>query len=146
MAKAFSVEAPELTDLIKDLRGVDKATKTGMKKGLKRFTDELAERGEKEGRSRGGIHAHAIREGGIRKTVTGIVLDVAKSPTVLGAEFGAKRWAQFPEWKGNELPERLETMSIGYMIHPALRRYIRPGEDDVGDDVFTAITKEIEAR
>jgi len=137
-----------LDESIKGLRASGRAVGKTLDKGLRRFISELLGRSESEGKSAGGVHRHAVAEGAFRKAGKGIEIDSRRSPTALGAEFGAHRWRQFPSWKGNELGpgDRIQNLAIGYMFHPALRDFIKPGERRLVDDVQTTIEKEIGAQ
>lgn len=39
----------------------------------------------------------------------------------LGAEFGSKRYKQFPPWRGNQWSETWVPEGVGYFLHPAIR-------------------------
>ncbi len=137
-----------LDESVEGLRASEKAVDKTLDKGLRRFITELLGRAQSEGKSAGGVHRHAINEGAFRKTGKGIEIDSRRSPTALGAEFGSHRWRQFPSWKGNDLgpADRIQSLAIGYMLHPALRDFIKPGERRLVDDVQTTIAKEIGAQ
>lgn len=49
-----------------------------------------------------------------------VVLDGTKAPTLLGDEFGAKRFHQFEAWRGNQYTDPL-SQGVGYALHPELR-------------------------
>ena len=144
---AFRVDFRDLTDAAKDLQGLEKVTAPAITKGLKRFTGELRERSEAKGTGLGGVHRHAISQGGIEEfalpSAAGIRLAASRSPTILGAEYGAKQYPQFPAWRGNQFNP--SASGVGYMMHPALREYLPKGEDKLAELVFDAIAKEIEA-
>ena len=144
---AFRIEFSDLTDAAKDLEGLERVTGPAISKGLKRFTGELRERSESKGRGLGGVHRHAVDAGGIEEfslaSAAGIRLAASKSPTVLGAEYGAKQYPQFPTWRGNQFNP--SASGVGYMMHPALREYLPKGEDKLAGLVFDEIAKEIEA-
>ena len=144
----LSLRTDGLDESVRGLRGSERAVDKTLDKGLRRFIAELLTRAQSEGKSAGGVHAHAIREGAFRATSKGIEIDSRRSPTALGAEFGSHRFGQFPSWKGNELGpgDRIQSLAIGYMIHPALRDFIKPGEKRLVDDVQTTIEKEIGAQ
>lgn len=144
---AFQIRYDDLTDAAKDLEGLEKVTGPAITKGLKRFTGELRERSESKGRGLGGVHRHAVSQGGIEEfqlaKASGIRLAASRSPTILGAEYGAKAYPQFPTWRGNQFNP--SASGVGYMMHPALREYLPKGEDKLADLVFDAIKKEVEA-
>ena len=144
---AFEVRFDDLSDAAKDLTGLDKVTGPAITKGLRRFTGELRERSESKGRGLGSVHRHAVNQGGIEEftkaTGAGIRLAASRSPTVLGAEYGAKQYPQFPQWRGNQFNP--SASGVGYMMHPALREYLPKGEAKLAGLVFHAIAKEIEA-
>lgn len=144
---AFQIDYSDLTEAAKALDGLDGVTVPAITKGLKRFTGELRERSESKGRGLGSVHRHAIDEGGIEEftlnKAAGIRLAASSSPTILGAEYGAKQYPQFPRWRGNQFNP--SASGVGYMMHPALREYLPKGEEKIADLVFDAIAKEIEA-
>ena len=43
-------------------------------------------------------------------------------PFALGAEFGAKQYKQFPEWRGNQWNPAAG--GVGYFLHPAIRDHL----------------------
>ena len=144
---AFEIRFDDLTETAKALDGLERVTAPAITKGIARFTGELKKRSEKKGRGLGGVHRHAIEEGGIEEftltTAAGIRLAASQSPTILGAEYGAKQYPQFPSWRGNQFNP--SASGVGYMMHPALREYLPKGEDKLAGLVFDEIAKEIEA-
>jgi hypothetical protein len=49
-----------------------------------------------------------------------VLLGGQRYPMAIGAEFGARRYRQFPAWRGNQYADPLGT-DVGYMLHPAIR-------------------------
>lgn len=61
------------------------------------------------------------------------------SPFALGAEFGALRYKQFPQWRGNQWQPAAG--GVGYFLHPAIRDDLHKVEDaylDAIDDLSKA--------
>ena len=143
--QALDVDVAGLIEAARGLKHVgDREAGRTTGKGIRRFVSELRRRAESKGRSRGGVHAHVIREGFIseRKTITGaeIELDGRVEPG-FGAEFGARRFAQFPAFRGNDWtdPERSRT---GYMLHPALRERLPEAVDRLAKDLVQLLDDE----
>ena len=88
------------------------------------------------------MHAHTVRRGGIKHFVrvdgAGIKLALDRVPTAAGAEYGATRYRQFPQWRGNQFTNPALDR-IGYMIHPALRDYLPAAEEQIADAIDKAI-------
>ena len=86
----------------------------------------VIDKAEQRGRRLGGVHAHVVGNNAFRasKRQRAATVNVggaaAKHGPVLGAEFGAKQYRQFPEWRGNQWsPDG--SAGVGYMLHPAIR-------------------------
>jgi hypothetical protein len=141
---AFGLTTEGLEETQKGLAGLDKSLKQPITKGLRKFTGELVTRATAIGSGLGGVHRHAVQGGGIQqaaKTDRGVIrLSSSSSPTILGAEFGAKAYPQFPRWKGNQF-----TIGggSGYMLHPALREYLPKGERKLAKAIVEQIGIEI---
>ncbi|SRR6266508_2857846 len=80
---------------------------------------------EKRGRALGGVHAKTVRAGAFKARAeqrrAKVVIDAStkRNAFAFGAEFGSKRYHQFPAWRGNQwLPD---AGGVGYMLHPAVR-------------------------
>lgn len=70
----------------------------------------------------GGVQAHAAKRGMRAKRsqrAAAITLDGVREPTILGAEFGAKKYRQFPPWRGNQWNP--DSGGVGYFLHPVIR-------------------------
>jgi hypothetical protein len=139
-----------LAETVDGLKAVDKALPKAVSKSLREFVKELQRRAEREGSSLGGVHRHAVKLGGIKPSVrgggkrAGIRLASSKSPTVLGAEFGALAYPQFPRWRGNQWTDPTGS-NVGYMLHPAMRDFLPEAEERLADEILEAIAREIEA-
>lgn len=144
----FSLEVEGLTETLDGFRGLDKVVDRVISKGLARFAKDLRRRSEKRGSSLGGVHRHAVAGGGIeeftRAGSAGLRLRSRKEPTILGAEYGAKQYRQFPKWRGNQFTGSRGS-NVGYMVHPALRDYLPTADDALADAVLAEIANEIEA-
>jgi hypothetical protein len=86
----------------------------------------IQEAAEARGRRLGGVHGHVVRMNSIRASkksraaVIRIGGTAAKHGPALGAEFGAKQYPQFPDWRGNQW-QAWGTNGVGYMVHPSIR-------------------------
>lgn len=72
-----------------------------------------------------------------------IVLDGTRFPTLLGDEFGARRFPQFEPWRGNSYADALE-QNVGYALHPELRarqRFVIDFYLGVIDDLLERIAR-----
>lgn len=63
-------------------------------------------------------------------------------PFALGAEFGAKAWLQFEDWRGNQWEPDTDA-GVGYFLHPAIRNLRRTGEYET---VYLAAIDRVVAR
>ena len=142
MAEAIGLSVENLAGAVRGLRTFSKGVERAAGEAIRRFVGELHSRAESKGRSLGGVHAHTVRAGGLEKFtrggVSGIDLAAKKVPTALGAEYGAKQYRQFPEWKGNQFTNPARDR-IGYMIHPALREYLPLAEKQITDAIDDAL-------
>lgn len=69
------------------------------------------------------------------KGMASAAVSIGGKPYDLGAEFGAKRWPQFKEWRGNG-------MDAGYVVFPT----IRAEEERIVDKFGEAIDRVLEKR
>ena len=71
----------------------------------------------------GGVHRHVKPsiKASAQQRFAAVTIGGPKFPMALGAEFGAKRYEQFPPWRGNQWPSTWVPEGVGYMIHPAIR-------------------------
>ena len=89
----------------------------------KSVAEYIVEKSDEVGLRLGGVHAHVVRNRsqralGAAKAAQVIVGgSAAKHGPALGAEFGSKRYTQFPPWRGNQFTGG----DVGYMLHPAIR-------------------------
>ena len=120
------------------LRGLDLADQ--VKEANHSVATAVVERAEAEGRALGGVHAYVVRAGSIRasRRFGSVSINLNRGgpagPT-FGAEFGAKRFGQFPSWRGND-------EDAGYMVHAAIRQMKASGEllDRYEDAVINALS------
>lgn len=68
-----------------------------------------------------GSAAKASKTLGASKTAKNAMVRLGgkRAPFALGAEFGAKRFKQFSEWRGNQW--KSFDSGVGYFLHPAVR-------------------------
>lgn len=82
----------------------------------------------------GGVHAHVVKQNSIRATKEASKASVRlggaakKHGPAFGAEFGSRKFSQFPGWSGNRHQAGDVGQEPGYMIHEAIRRMITSGE------------------
>lgn len=57
----------------------------------------------------------------------------ARRPYAVGLEFGAKKYRQFPPWRGNQWPSTWVPEGVGYVIHPVIRESRQEILDIYGD-------------
>lgn len=68
----------------------------------------------------GGVHRHVASS--IKASAAARHAKVVGSgPAFFGAEFGAKRYSQFPPWRGNQWAHTQPAEGVGYMVQPAAR-------------------------
>ena len=143
-----AVEVEGLDEVFKGLKSFNKSLGTAITRGLREFAKELKRRGDAKGKSLGGVHRHAVKMGGLspfaRSASAGIKLAASKSPAIFGAEFGAKKYPQFPRWKGNQFTNPTGS-DVGYMLHPAMREYLPEAEEQLLDELERQLAKEIGA-
>lgn len=141
MPEAIGLTVENLFPIVRGLGTLTKDAERLVNRAIRPMVKELHSRAESKGRSLGGVHAHTIRAGGVKRFtragISGIELS-GSVPTAAGSEFGAKQWAQFPEWKGNQFTNPARG-KVGYMIHPALREYLPRAEKQIADAVADAV-------
>lgn len=127
--KAASVKVEGLTELrnalkrLEDLESIDQVTDA-----LWAAADAIVS--EAQGRASSPMErGMASRLKKSRSKAKAAVI-IGGKPYDLGAEFGAKRWPQFKEWRGNDL-------NAGYVLFPA----IRSKQDDLVDDLADVIKR-----
>lgn len=128
----FVVEG--LTDLIRDLRAVDRTIPAAVYKGFKaEMTSRLlptaraAAGNQPVPKSSGMITVYATqREAGLR-------LRYSQFPWAAGAEFGSRKYRQFRPWVGNQWTG--SGQFPGYMIGPAFRRHLGDLDGSIVDAV-----------
>lgn len=80
---------------------------------------------ERRGRARGGVHRKTVDVGAFKARAeqrrAKVVIDASRKSNAFafGAEFGSKRFRQFPVWRGNQWQP--DSGGVGYMLHPAIR-------------------------
>lgn len=115
---------------LKELRSELRKLPDESRKMLNVVNMEAAEfvigKAEAKGEELGGVHAHVFRTNSVRagRAAKGATINLGgaakKHGPAFGAEFGSKKFGQFPAWRGNQwAPD--EDNGVGYMIHPAFR-------------------------
>lgn len=106
-----------------------------LKDAHKQIASSVVERASQIGLGLGGVQAHVVRQGSIRATREGAKASIRlggaakKHGPALGAEFGSRKFPQFPPWAGNRhQPGDLSGQEPGYMVHEAIRRMVASGE------------------
>ena len=110
-----------VAEFSRKLRMMDPLVKRGLDRKNREIGKMVIERGKgkAEHYSRQAAAASAAMSATAAGGGVGIRLSKAKVPFAFGAEFGAKKWPQFPRWRGNQFTNALE--GIGYFMHPAIR-------------------------
>lgn len=118
----------------RDLRRLDSGAGKEIGKANKDAAEFVVDKAESQGRRLGGVHRHVVNAGSIRASARQRAATVllggagGKHGPALGAEFGAKKFNQFPEWRGNQWSEGAAG-GVGYMLHPAIRENLPEFED-----------------
>lgn len=125
--KAASVKVEGLTELRNALKRLEDVESIGeITEALWAAADEIVD--EARGRASSPMEkAMTSRLKKSRSRAKAAVI-IGGKPYDLGAEFGAKRWHQFKDWRGND-------MNAGYAVFPA----IRSKQDDLVDDLADVI-------
>lgn len=116
------VQVVGLADFVRDLRTIDRGLPRAVSAAHRSIATVIRDESRSEADSLGGVHAKsapAISSTGQQRKAA-IRIDGDRFPFALGAEFGAKRYAQFPEWRGNQWQPEGDS-GVGYMVHPTIR-------------------------
>lgn len=142
----FAVRVDGLAESLRGLNRIEPKLKRAVSQTIRRFVDEITGEAEQRGKSLGGVHRHAVDGGGVRvfnrATAAGVKLAGSREPTVLGAEFGSKQYAQFPPWRGNQFTDPTRD-GVGYFLHPTMRDRLPGADDELLDSILDAIAREI---
>lgn len=127
MAKPFIFGSIRAAGLLDDLDDITDDLPDAIEKADATTAEEAAEGARLRAAGMGSVQGHVAS--GITAQRSTITLNVNQQPAILGAEFGASRFRQFPPWKGSD---------DGYMLHPELNddelieRYAEMVEDEIG--------------
>ncbi len=142
MAEAIELRVEGLAEMVAGLRALDRELPKAVSRGLRELSKEAQRRAEQEALGLGGVHAGVVRRRGIGRfastTKAGLTLRAAKVPFAMGAEFGSHQFRQFPPWRGNRWTDP-EGSNVGYMIHPALRKFLPEATADYADLIIREI-------
>ena len=122
-----AIDTPGIADLQKALRSVDPAWTKELRQVGRSAVEDLIADTRDEWRRQGGSLAHTAdvaRALAVKaeQRRAGVKDNPKQAPTVKGAEYGAKRWPQFPPF---EQPVWRDGAPVrgGYGIHEALRQH-----------------------
>jgi len=121
-----SVQVVGLRELQKELKQVDAELPKKLRVGQLDIARDVVEKADARARGMGGVFRHAVAMQGSLKAkgeqrYAKAVLDANKAPMILGAEFGAKRYRQFPRFRGNQHPSTWAPEGVGYVLYPTIR-------------------------
>lgn len=114
------VEVEGLRELRSELRRYSRSAPRHIQEANKQVAESVSEKALAKMRSLGGVHAHVARMKSVRPRAgqgwAGVVIggQANKHGPALGAEFGALKYPQFPEWRGNR-------EGAGYAVWPTIR-------------------------
>lgn len=135
------LEIHGLKEFRKELKHLDSALPREIGKANQEVADFVLKRSQTKAQAMGGVQAHAARRGmKARRSqrTASITLDGQREPTILGAEFGAKRWRQFPRWRGNQWNP--DSGGVGYFLHPEIRDS-REKQVEIMGDAFDRVAR-----
>lgn len=114
-----TVEVSGLAEFVRELRRVDFGKDLG--RANQAVSEPIAADARSRAMSRGGSAAKTARS--IKATRKAAKATIAvggpRFPFAWGAEFGAKKYRQFPRWRGNQWNP--DAGGVGYFLHPAIR-------------------------
>lgn len=139
-APGLSLKLLGYRDFTRTLRGLDLGD--SLKDAHHDVATAVVRQATQIGRRLGGVHAHVVNTGGVVRATREVSQATVrlggagrKHGPAFGAEFGSKRYAQFPDWRGNG-------ENAGYMVFEAIRRMTRSGE--LADLWENAVAAELE--
>lgn len=114
-----TVEVSGLSEFVRELRRVDFGKEIG--RVNQAVSEPVAADARSRAIARGGSAAKTARSIKASRKAKAAVIAVGgpRFPFAWGAEFGAKRWRQFPAWRGNQWSP--DSGNVGYFLHPAIR-------------------------
>ena len=138
------VAIPGYREWVRDLKGVSRDLERAVRLENKAVADEVAEAAVAAAKAVSPKYAKAapgIRARG-RSTAAAVAMMVNKYPWILGAEFGARQYAQFPAWTGNQWVEGDgPEPGTGYALYPTIRRMVPDIVVDYADRVEARIAQ-----
>ncbi len=126
---ADAVEIRGLDDFRRALRSAGPAAARRLQVANKEVAQKVADQSSDAARARGGSAAKGAKSitARARGQSAAVAIGGARAPWMLGAEFGAKQYEQFPPWRGNQWQPF--SGGVGYFVHPAIRRMRAEIED-----------------
>lgn len=120
--KSAAVTVKGLREFQQELRSIDVNAGRLLRKANLEAAKVVADEAKSKAEGLGSTAAHVANSiyEAAEQLYAKVVLDVAKSPEILGAEFGAKQYHQFQPWRGNQW-EPDASNGVGYFLHPAIR-------------------------
>lgn len=132
---AGPVETHGLAELQRELRKLDASWPRELRKGNKAVAEGLLPKAAQELRSHGNRVLDKAAESLVARAEqrrAKIAVGSARVPWGWGAEFGAKQFAQFETWRGNQHVTE-GSNGPGYGIYPAIRDNEQLIVDAMGD-------------
>lgn len=105
----------------RELKAASDEFPKAMKKVNEKVADFVADEAKGKARSLGGVQSKSADALRATKTAgyAAVRIGGSRYPYALGAEFGSKRYGQFPEWRGGM--GNLFTGSWGYFLGPSIK-------------------------
>ena len=137
------VQIKGLREFRNAVRKVDASMPKDMGRALKEISTDIVEKARERAQGLPGKASESFA-GGLKaksdQTAAKVTLDATRYPTLLGDEFGSKRYRQFQPWLGNQYQSPFES-GPGYALHPTIR-----DESDNIDHKVTGLLDEWIAR
>lgn len=111
-----------LDDLRRDLKSLGAEFPKMLGQANKSAAEVVAHQAESNAAAIGSTAAHvapSIKASSAAANAK-VTLGNSSYPMALGAEFGAKKYPQFPPWRGNQWDP--DAGGTGYFLHPAVRQ------------------------
>lgn len=121
MADPIALQIDGLDDFRKHLRATDNRLGRAMGQANKKAAEVVASEARTRAQGSGGSAAkgaESIKASAAQRAAS-VTIGGAKAPWMPGAEFGARRYRQFPPWRGNQWQP--DSGGVGYFLHPAIR-------------------------
>jgi septal ring factor EnvC (AmiA/AmiB activator) len=123
-----------LSQFQRELKKLSGALPTSLRKLNEEAANKIVDTGrEKARRPQQAKAAESLRASRSANYVAVLLGDSSKYEFALGSEFGARRYKQFPPWRGNQWQSW--GGGPGYFLHPAIREVGTTILDDYWDSI-----------